>query len=173
MKRIVLLVLFLYCVYPTQAQYEYTGSKQGVRYQGEVNLGYSIAVSSSKYFELPNFLVCETVHGLRVSPHFFTGIGAKMLYSHSKVKLKTLPVFANVRYYLFDREVAPYVAIDAGYNIGLDSTEYNGFYGSLGVGLTFKYLNFGIGYQMIQSPERQNRSKTMDGLVCIKVGATF
>ena len=212
-------MLFLCCVCSAHAQYEYSANKRGIKYQGEVNVGYNIVVSK-KYdiyaaeiyshggakeeyrssSELMDWVMLETVHGIRLSSHFFAGIGVKTLasthnsrgYLHS-FKSILLPMFVHVKYYPIQHVCAPYLAADLGYSIWLNRKPFGnngGLYGTLGIGLNYKYLNFGLGYQMQQwsylyTHEKVNhdnyevyeevtkKKRNLQGALYLKVGVQF
>lgn len=186
MKRVLFLIASLCCLCSTaNAQH----LDQPIKYQGEVNVGYGLA--TRKAGELvsymlgsltKNYILIETVHGVRLSPHFFTGIGAKMC-ADVKFRAAQLPIFADFKYYPLNRAFAPYVAIDFGYSLRLynDGIRWGymptfcGFHGAAGVGFNYKHLNFGLGCQIQQM--RYDNYENYNSELCpsffLKVGAKF
>ena len=51
-------------------------SGQGIRYQGEVGVGTAFGVGSNAY----DRFVLETVHGVRIGPRLFVGLGVAWNY---------------------------------------------------------------------------------------------
>ena len=91
------------------------------RYQGEVAFAYGLAVSEGTGDLFPR-IVFETVHGVRINPYLFAGVGLGINYFYKDLYIYNywgsilegyrggivLPVFANVKGYLpISRKVAP------------------------------------------------------------------
>lgn len=128
------------------------GPKTGLHYQGELNFGYGLAGKlkeegyDEKFDANYSRVFLETVHGVRINPYAFVGVGINAQYSFDWEEI-ALPVFAALRgYYPVTDRFAPYVAIDLGYSPMLDAP-VGGFYAAYGLGLTFGKLNFGFGWQ--------------------------
>ena len=103
-------------------------SAQNVKYQGEVNVGYSIGVGTAPV----NRANLNTIQGVKVGDYFSIGAGLgldwwKGLYAdywqgQGKADRGELsvPIFLNVKGYLpVNERVAPYLSFDVGYNAGL------------------------------------------------------
>lgn len=120
-------------------------------YQGEFNVGYgfggtmsgdggSIDANYSRIF-------VETVHGVRILPYLFTGIGIGAQYAPD-AETATVPIFLDVKgYYPVTDKFAPYIALDFGYSPVVSGDVDGGAYISYGVGLNYGKLNFGLGWQ--------------------------
>lgn len=160
MKRALFLIAFAVCISSTaNAQH----LDLPIKYQGEVNVGYGITDKADEQASYmlgsltKNYLLIETLHGVRISPNFFTGIGAKICAS-TNFKAAQMPIFADFKYYLLNRAFAPYAAIDLGFNLRLYNDEngwlhiptFCGFHGAAGIGFNYKHLNFGLGCQIQQ-----------------------
>lgn len=135
-------------------------------YEGELNAGYGFggtcryddAVFDANYWR--PFI--ETVHGVRIKQYAFVGAGLGVQYAFKKDYWNTLmmPIFLNVKgLYPVTDDFAPYFSMDLGGSVCLladdfndDETRYRGgFYGSFGLGLNYKRLNFGFGWQIQKS----------------------
>lgn len=195
MKKVLLLAVVLCGLCKADAQHLKNQLKRGIKYQSEINVGYGAAKHSENYPKIPeeliisNYFIFETVQGFRISPHFFTGIGAKML-AKTNFDAAHLPIFADVKYYPINRVFAPYIAVDIGYSISLysnyrygsfydpDCFSYNGIHGMVGAGFNYKHLNFGLGYQIqhikswLDSSELSNKQKWPSSFN-LKVGVKF
>lgn len=64
-------IMALWCFPAVFAQ-----SGQGIRYQGEVGVGTAFGVGSNAY----DRFVLETVHGVRIGPRLFVGLGVAWNY---------------------------------------------------------------------------------------------
>ena len=70
MKKLVFAwIMALWCFPAVFAQ-----SGQGIRYQGEVGVGTAFGVGSNAY----DRFVLETVHGVRIGPRLFVGLGVAL-----------------------------------------------------------------------------------------------
>lgn len=146
------------------------GSKQGIHYQGELNFGYGLGGNTKedgeKFDAEYSRVYLETVHGVRINPYAFAGIGVGAQYALDWEEV-TLPVFAALRgYYPVTERFAPYVAVDLGYSPALTSS-IGGFYAAYGLGLNFGVLNLGFGWQHQEFDEQSINSFT------VKLGFKF
>ena len=122
------------------------------RYQGEFAFAYGLAVSEGMGDLVPR-IVFETVHGVRINPYLFAGVGLGINYFYKDLYFfdgwdiyelgnsgTVLPIFANVKGYLpVSRKVALNLSWDLGAAIGIGGY-FNGgteFYTSVGPGVTF------------------------------------
>lgn len=175
MKRVVLLIaaaammapatLFAQKITATSVSrektYQSTTHSVDIWYEGELNLGYGTAGTvkgdeGDAKFARP---FIETVHGVRITKYGFVGAGVGFQYVTDKEwEIGMMPVFLNLKgFYPVTENFAPYVSFDLGYGIGLLGTKdfadeegldlKGGFYGSYGIGLNYKRLNFGFGWQ--------------------------
>lgn len=125
-------------------------------YQGELNFGYGlggkIKEDGEKYDANYSRAFIETIHGVRINKYAFAGVGVGFQYAYDEEwEMGTLPIFVDLKgYYPVTADFAPYLAIDLGYSVGLFSNGGDtpgGFYASYGIGLNYRKLNFGIGWQ--------------------------
>lgn len=129
------------------------------RYQGEFAFAYGLAVSEGMGDLVPR-IVFETVHGVRINPYLFAGVGLGINYFYKDLYFfdgwdiyelgnsgTVLPIFANVKGYLpVSRKVALNLSWDLGAAIGIGGY-FNGgteFYTSVGPGVTFGRQSGGV-----------------------------
>ncbi len=129
------------------------------RYQGEFAFAYGLAVSEGMGDLVPR-IVFETVHGVRINPYLFAGVGLGINYFYKDLYFfdgwdiyelgnsgTVLPVFANVKGYLpVSRKVALNLSWDLGAAIGIGGyfNEGTEFYTSIGPGITFGSQSGGV-----------------------------
>lgn len=106
-------------------------------------------------------IVFETVHGVRINPYLFAGVGLGINYFYKDLYIYNywgsilegyrggivLPVFANVKGYLpISRKVALNLSWDLGAAIGIGGyfNEGTEFYTSIGPGVTFGRQSGGV-----------------------------
>lgn len=153
----------------------YTTSEHNIKvwYQGEVNLGYATSGKMKWTYDgeseigKTNFSrpLISTVHGVRITPYAFVGLGVGAQYAYGEIdkgyddKWNTLliPAFLNLKgYYPINDDFAPYVSVSLGTSFCATSDfDYQdgdweekmkgGFYGEYGLGINYKKLNFGFG----------------------------
>ena len=128
------------------------------KYQGEVSLAYVLGFGS---FDRIAF---ETVHGARISPYFYTGVGVAVNYFYDYYYYDyysaincyspaiTLPIFVNFKgYYPISSKSAIYASFDIGASVGVseetDDIRGVAFYTSIGPGIKFGRGDFSIRYQ--------------------------
>ena len=129
------------------------------RYQGEVAFAYGSAVSEGMQDLFPR-IVFETVHGVRINPYLFAGVGLGINYFYKDIYFSNgwniyelgnsgtvLPVFANVKGYL---PVSSKAALNLSWDLGA-AIEVGGyfnegteFYTSIGPGVTFGRQSGGV-----------------------------
>jgi hypothetical protein len=129
------------------------------KYQGEVNLGYSIGVGNLGF----NKVNLHTVQGVKMGDYVSAGLGFGLdwwrgIYKEyweeqGKFDLGelTLPIYLNVKGYLPVKEdMAPYISCDIGYAAGLTKGVKNlaGLYFSPSVGLKFKSFKAELGFTL-------------------------
>lgn len=102
-KSIFLAVVAMFAVSAAFAQ---------VHYEGRAGVGYAAVVAQNGV----NHLAVETVHGVRVNPYFFGGAGAGLNYYTSERTLNG-HFYGNVRGYLLDKSVTPFLSMDMGYGL--------------------------------------------------------
>lgn len=129
------------------------------RYQGEVAFAYGSAVSEGMQDLFPR-IVFETVHGVRINPYLFAGVGLGINYFYKDIYFSNgwniyelgnsgtvLPVFANVKGYLpVSSKAALNLSWDLGAAIGVGGyfNEGTEFYTSIGPGVTFGRQSGGV-----------------------------
>lgn len=114
------------------------------KYQGEVAVAYAVGFNSF------DRVIFETVHGVRVSPYFFAGLGVACNYFYDFDSALILPVFANLKaYYPFNKDISVYLSFDAGAGIGIADLGGAAFYTALGPGVNIKNFDIGIRWQHI------------------------
>ncbi len=143
-------------------------------YQGEASLGYAMAVGEFGRDRLS----IETKHGVRWNPYIYSGLGFGIHYYASGPKSWTLPVFANIKGYLLDKVVTPYLSMDMGYSFGFSEMKgTGGFYISPAIGANFfidasSSFILELGYQS-QSFKVRRHGRINMGALSIKLGFTF
>jgi len=104
-------IMALWCFPAVFAQ-----SGQGIRYQGEVGVGTAFGVGSNAY----DRFVLETVHGVRIGPRLFVGLGVAWNYYSARGDMPDdsfkeytdggrsfVPIFADMKIYFLDRRISP------------------------------------------------------------------
>lgn len=165
MKKIksILVALFMLCVTAGYAQ-------DGIKYQGEVDLGYSIGVGD---FAL-NRLNLHTIHGAKINQNLSLGVGIGLDYYHEGGGDLMMPIFVNAKgYYPVTEKFSPYASLDLGYGVGVTEgvSGLGGFYWSPAVGVKYDKFKFQIGYAS-QSLSESGVSVNM-GSVQFKIGLAF
>ena len=130
-------IMALWCFPAVFAQ-----SGQGIRYQGEVGVGTAFGVGSNAY----DRFVLETVHGVRIGPRLFVGLGVAWNYYSARGDMPDdsfreytdggrsfVPIFADMKVYFLDRRISPYLKVDIGYGIH----KHGGIYAAPAVGVKF------------------------------------
>jgi len=86
-----------------------------VKYQGEVDLGYSIGVGEFATGRVN----LHTIHGVKIGDYFSTGVGVGVDYYHEGEAELMIPVYLNLKGYLpVSEKVSPYLSFDIGAGIG-------------------------------------------------------
>ncbi len=190
MKKIILSTLLIFVGIVSYAQNWNSWSNWGgnpekeiiqhkTRYQGEINVSYVFGTGSNPY----NRIGVETVHGARLNPFVFCGVGVGVNHFYGQIEetywgsyrpgaATFVPVFAAFRFYFINRRVSPYLKIDVGYGIGNNGR----LYASPSIGLKYSFLshmaiNFDIGFQ-IQQINQYGSADTFGGIL-FKLGWSF
>ena len=143
-----------------------------VKYQGEVDLGYSIGVGTFATGRVN----LHTIQGVRVGEYFSTGLGLGLDYYHELYEQGELaiPIYLNLKGYLpVSEKVSPYFSFDIG--VGVGATEgvsgLSGMYCTPAVGIKAGKFKAQLGYNV------QRISESGVGFnanaVQIKVGVVF
>lgn len=115
---------------------------QEVKYQGEFNISTAICAAE----DIQNPFNFETIHGIRVNKHISVGVGLgfnlfrEKWYNDDFKNSFIIPLFVDVKWYILDRKISPYVSLDMGYNFGVGN-KYGGcagMYTAPGAGVSFK-----------------------------------
>lgn len=122
-----------------------------VHYRGHLAAGYGIQIGWAD----ANPINVETTHGVQINPHLFTGVGVGLDY-RSGFGTLDYHVYGNVRGYLLDTPVTPFLSVDAGYGFLKND---KGFYASPAFGMRWPVGNhcsmaFQAGFQMQNVAER-------------------
>lgn len=143
-----------------------------VKYQGEVDLGYSIGVGTWSFGRVN----LHTVQGIKVGKYFSTGLGVGVDYYHDILGSGevVVPVYLNLKGYIPASElVSPYVSLDLGGGIGATEgvSGLSGFLVTPAVGVKVGKFKAQIGYTS-QSFSDSGVSLSA-GAVQFKVGMMF
>ncbi len=141
-----------------------------VKYQGEVDLGYSIGVGTFGTGRVN----LHTVQGVKVGRHFSTGLGQGFDLYHEGATDLILPIYVNFKGYLpVSEKVAPYLSLDIGGGIGL-TENLNGLSGlclTPAVGIRAGMFKAQLGYNIQQLSELG--ASINFNAIQIKVGVVF
>lgn len=169
-------IMALWCFPAVFAQ-----SGQGIRYQGEVGVGTAFGVGSNAY----DRFVLETVHGVRIGPRLFVGLGVAWNYYSARGDMPDdsfreytdggrsfVPIFADMKVYFLDRRISPYLKVDIGYGIH----KHGGIYAAPAVGVKFGLgsvlaLNIDFGF-LVQQQTAPDTSSGLGGIV-LRAGLSF
>ena len=164
MKKFFLMaVVAIFSVSAVQAQIP-------VKYQGEVDAGYSIGVGSFAASRIN----LHTIHGIKVGRFFSTGVGLGFDMYHEGGFDLIVPVYLNLKGYLpVSEKVAPFFSIDIG--AGIWATEAiqgaSGLMVTPAVGVKFGKFKAQLGYNL-QQLSSYGESVNV-GAVQIRIGAMF
>lgn len=110
-----------------------TPRKKLTWYQGEIDLGIAIGGGMTGP-------ILETIHGIHISKYAFVGAGLGIHYPIDYGD-PLIPLFADFKfYYPLNETIAPFLNIDAGYEVC-----EGGVYFSAGLGLKYKRWSFSAG----------------------------
>lgn len=134
----ILVALFMLSVTAGYAQNE-------VKYQGEVDLGYSIGTGTFA----ADRVNLHTIHGAKINQYCSLGVGIGLDYYHEGSGELLMPIFLNAKGYLpINAKFSPYVSLDLGYGVGVtDGVDgLGGFLWSPAIGIKYDMFKFQIGY---------------------------
>ncbi|MGM9774263.1 MAG: hypothetical protein ACI3Y2_03555 [Candidatus Egerieousia sp.] len=160
MKKLLLILLFF-------AAATVFADAQTKKFQGEFNLGHSLSLSPC--------INVQAIYGIRLSNHFFTGLGVGGDFFYTQEGMIALPVFLNAKSYLSTRKKSvPYFSLDLGYGFGV-SESMSGLgeiMWSPAFGWRGQYLSFQIGYLNQRILDEDGYYMPFNGLQ-IKLGFNF
>ncbi len=164
MKKLFLLVAATLCV-ALQAS-----AQVPIKYQGEVDLGYSLGVGT---FATGRVNV-HTIQGARFGDYFSAGIGVGADLYHEGGMEVMIPIYLNLKGYLpTNSKVTPYASFDIGAGFGA-SAGVQGLSGMLitpAIGIKVGMFKAQIGYN-VQKISESGISINMNALQ-LKVGVVF
>ena len=126
-----------------------------------------------------------TVHGVRIGPRLFVGLGVAWNYYSARGDMPDdsfreytdggrsfVPIFADMKVYFLDRRISPYLKVDIGYGIH----KHGGIYAAPAVGVKFGLgsvlaLNIDFGFQ-VQQQTAPDTSSGLGGIV-LRAGLSF
>lgn len=130
-----------------------------IKNKGYYNLSYFGANFGS---EEPPIPVITTINGYHHNPKFFTGVGLGYEYYDFGV----MPLFADIRYFVLDERVSPFMSFQTGYGFAVENIKTNnwgwssgyinetfgGFLLGASAGINFRLtdhsaFNFSLGYR--------------------------
>ncbi len=132
---------------------------QQIKNKGYYNLSYFGANFGSEDVPIP---VIASINGYHHNPQFFTGVGLGYEYYDFGV----MPLFADIRYFVFDERVSPFLSFQTGYGFAVENIKTNswrwssgyinetfgGFLLGTSAGINFRVsehgsFNFSLGYR--------------------------
>lgn len=143
-----------------------------VKYQGEVDLGYSIGVGTFSTGRVN----LHTIQGVKIGEYFSTGIGLGLDYYHEFYDNGELmiPVYLNLKGYLpVSETVSPYLSFDIGGGFGV-TEGVSGLSGVMympAIGVKIKRFKAQFGYN-VQRISESGIGFNMNAIQ-IKVGFVF
>ena len=114
-------------------------SGNDIGYRGYIDLGYTLGTGMYGVDRIE----LTTSHGYQLIPYLYVGAGAGLSY-YSDFELFALPIFANVRGYILDNSISPYVDLKIGYSV----LDLKGFYMNPSIGCKAYSFNVSVGYEM-------------------------
>lgn len=166
MKKVLLLTLLTFAItFCTNAQVK-------AKYQGEVDLGYTVGTGTFSTGRVN----LHTIHGAKIGDYFSAGLGVGLDYYHEFYDKGELfmPIFLNMKgYYPVTEKLSPLVSLDLGYGLGLTSgvSGCGGFLWSPSVGVRYGHFKFQVGYTS-QRISEDGFGFNMNG-VQFKLGVVF
>lgn len=137
MKKLCMLMAML-----TAMIYGY--AQVSVKYQGEVDLGYSVGVGDNANGRVN----LHTIQGVKISDYFSAGVGFGADFYHEDGCDVIVPIFFNMKGYLpVNAPVTPYLSLDLGGGIGTgDLSGWGGFMWGPSIGIRYSWFKFQFGY---------------------------
>ena len=139
MKR-VMIVMISIMISSVLAAQELPDKK--LSYKGDVLAScYALVQNNSQGYAL----AFETTHGLLFNRKIFWGLGTGILWSLTNSEA-SVPFYTEARYYFNNATCRPFFAVKTGGVFCIDRTD-NAFIASPILGISFKSLQFKLGYQ--------------------------
>ena len=127
--------------------------------------GYTGMVDFSYLHRGSNYgFEASTTHGYQIGKYFFVGAGVSFLFTDRDYSPISIPVYVDLRGYLLNRRVSPFIEGRAGFAISNDSTN-GGYYYSIGLGLNVSHLDIGVSYIEI--------GRRLEGAAQFRIGVKF
>lgn len=141
MKKQILLLMAL------MGSFLFGGAQTPTKYQGEVDLGYSVGVGTFSTGRVN----LHTVQGVKIADYFSAGLGLGLDYYHEFYDKGELfiPIYANMKGYIpVSEKLSPFISLDLGYGLGATAgvSGCGGFLWSPSVGMRYDHFKFQIGY---------------------------
>ncbi|MCR5036771.1 MAG: PEGA domain-containing protein [Bacteroidales bacterium] len=100
-----------------------------------------------------------------VSSKFGLGVGTGLM--HTDTDINAIPLYGQFSYYFTDRKVSPFINLKAGYLINITEYDYNsdtkykyeGFYGSLKIGININHSQIGFSIGLYHWEEAVNHTE--------------
>lgn len=135
-------------------------SGNDIGYRGYIDLGYTLGTG---IFALDR-IELTTSHGYQIIPYLYVGAGAGVSY-YLDYDSFALPIFANVRAYILDNSISPYVDLKIGYSV----LDLKGFYMNPSIGCKVYAFNVSAGYAL----QKQKEWDINRGGISLKIGFEF
>ena len=165
MKKLFLLMITAVCIVSSAS------AQTPIKYQGEVDLGYSLGVGE---FALGRVNI-HTVHGAKIGDYFSAGIGIGLDMYHDEGTTDIMvPIYLNLKGYLpTNTKITPYASFDIGAGIGASEyvTGLSGMYLTPAIGMKIGMFKAQLGFN-VQKLSESGVSVSMNA-VQIKVGVVF
>ncbi len=140
---------FILLVFAVIMSVSITNAQTSVKYQGEVDLSYSIGVGTFS----TNRVNLHTIQGIKIGQYFSTGVGLGLDYYHEFYENGELiiPIYLNLKGYLpISEKISPYLSFDIGAGIGatLGVKKLSGVMYTPAIGIRVGKFKAQIGYNV-------------------------
>ena len=164
MKRLFLLMIAVLFIASSAS------AQTPVKYQGEVDLGYSLGVGE---FAAGRVNI-HTIHGAKFGNNFSAGVGVGIDIYHSGEADVMVPIYLNLKGYVpTNSKVSPYASFDIGAGLGASESVsgLSGLYLMPAIGLKVGAFKAQLGFN-VQKLSESGISVGMNA-VQLKVGVVF
>lgn len=121
--------------------YTTTSAQVDIKYQGEINLGYSVGLDSND-----GRLNVHTIQGAKIGQYISAGLGLGLDYYHYYDEFM-IPLYLDIKgYYPINDRISPFIAMDLGYSIRTSSSTDGCIYFAPSIGVKYKNFSFQYGY---------------------------